>query len=609
MVLEREILPYLQWLLQGDENSWGALPHFLLVVCCISLLALFLGYIFSAARHGLLGGGDNVYRVVSSGFRELTEISWRRIWALSKLAIKEAQQRRAIVALIVFAIVLLFANWFLKTDHQDPARLFISFVLTATTYLLLVIALLLSSFSLPSDFKTKTIFTVVTKPVRAGEIILGRIIGFSIVGTVLLLLMALSSYFFVSRTLSHTHRIESQSLENVSGSTGDVIGTDGRTTEESFHRHDVEIRDENSKAHSNFGHYHPIQKRKGGSAEVMSAEDYIRARVPQWGSLQFLDRQGIKKERGISVGNEWAYRSFIDGNTQAAAFWTFDNVIPPSFIDDPAVDDLEKGLPIGLIVRVFRTHKGIIGQQISGTIQVRKPDSELRSEAILFLAEDAKIDERMIPRKLTSTDGEELDLYEDFVSNGRLEIWVQCLEKGQYFGFAKADCYLRLEDGSPGLNFAKVCLSIWVQMVIVISIGVATSSLVSGPVAMLFTVAFILLGFFREFFVGVALGTEYGGGPVESLVRIVTHKNVMVDLEPGLGTSVIENIDLFLRSLMWSVAQILPDFSAFSTVDFAAYGFDVPAERVFQDLTTCLAYVVGLSVAGYFFLRTREVAK
>ena len=609
MVLEREILPYLQWLFQGDENTWGALPHFLIIVSCIAILALVLGYIFSAARHGLLGGGDKIYQVISGGFRELTELSWRRVWALAYLAIKEAQQRKVVVALVVFAIILLFANWFLKTDHQDPARLFISFVLTATTYLLLGTALLLSSYSLPGDFKSKTIFTLVTKPVRSGEIILGRILGFTLVGTVLLAIMAVVSYLFVSRTLSHTHRVESQSLVNVKDKADAVIGSDGRSTEDEFHRHDVIVREDGSEALSNFGHHHPIKKNSDNSYDILPAEGYIRARVPQWGDLQFINRQGIRKDRGISVGNEWAYRSFIDGNTQAAAYWTFDNISPPDFIDDPEVDDLDKGLPIGLIVRVFRTHKGIIGEQISGTISVKNPDTQLQSEAILFLAEDAKIDERMIPRKLTSPDGEELDLYDDFVSNGRLEIWVQCLERGQYFGFAKADCYLRLEDGIPWVNFAKVCLSIWVQMVIVISICVAVSSLVNGPVSMLFTMAFILLGFFREFFLGVANFTEYGGGPVESLVRIVTHKNVMVALEPGLGTSIIKNIDLFLTSLMWSVAQILPDFSAFSTVDFAAYGFDVPADRVFQDLTTCLAYVVGLTIAGYFLLRTREVAK
>jgi hypothetical protein len=71
----------------------------------------------------------------------------------------------------------------------------------------------------------------------------------------------------------------------------------------------------------------------------------------------------------------------------------------------------------------------------------------------------------------------------------------------------------------------------------------------------------------------------------------------------------IQSVDAVLQQLMLSVAQVLPDFSSFSTVDFAAYGFSVPPERVWQDLTVCLGYVAGLTVIGYFLLRTREVAK
>ena len=609
MVLEKEILPYLQWLLRGDSDSLGALPHFLLVVLGMGFLALLIGYCLSAARHGFLRGGDRVYRVVSSGFRELLEISPRRVWALARLAMKEAWQRRAIVALFVFGVILLFAAWFLKTDHQDPAKLYISFVLTAATYLILGISLLLSAFSLPNDFKTKTIYTIVTKPVRSGEIILGRIIGFSLVGTILLACMALLSYVFVSRSLSHMHRVES-GLKRVTTASDEVVGYDGTTDRNAYHRHDVELdADKRGLAKSNFGHSHGVDSR-GDQQEVLPAEGYVRARVPRWGELAYLDRQGVPSQHGISVGNEWSYRSFIEGNTQAAAIWTFDNISAPPFLDDPEVDEEDKGLDIGLIVRVFRTHKGTIGEQIFGTIQVRNPETLLTSKAMSFPAVDAKVDERTIPRMLTTADGTEYDLYKDFVGqNGKLEIVVQCLERGQYYGFAKADCYLRLPNGSPILNFTKVCLSIWVQMIIVISIGVAASALLSGPVAMLFTVSFILLGFFRTFFVGVASGTEYGGGPVESLVRLVTQKNVMVKLDAGADTTLIKWTDNVLQQFMLSVAQILPDFSAFSTVNFAAYGFDVPANRVCQDLTTCLAYVVGMAVIGYFLLRTREVAK
>ena len=53
----------------------------------------------------------------------------------------------------------------------------------------------------------------------------------------------------------------------------------------------------------------------------------------------------------------------------------------------------------------------------------------------------------------------------------------------------------------------------------------------------------------------------------------------------------------------------LPDFRAFSTVRYAADGYNVPWDRVFQDVTVCLGYVIGLSVLGYFLLRTREIAR
>ena len=64
----------------------------------------------------------------------------------------------------------------------------------------------------------------------------------------------------------------------------------------------------------------------------------MRARVPRWGKLRFLDRQGVEKQRGISVGSEWTYRSFIEGNTQAAAIWTFTDITPPPTLDDPEID-------------------------------------------------------------------------------------------------------------------------------------------------------------------------------------------------------------------------------------------------------------------------------
>ena len=85
-------------------------------------------------------------------------------------------------------------------------------MLTATTWLVMIMMVFLSAFSLPNDIKSHTIYTIVTKPVRPSEIVLGRIVGFAAVGTALLAVMGLFSYVFVVRALNHTHDLSLRDL-------------------------------------------------------------------------------------------------------------------------------------------------------------------------------------------------------------------------------------------------------------------------------------------------------------------------------------------------------------------------------------------------------------
>jgi hypothetical protein len=266
---------------------------------------------------------------------------------------------------------------------------------------------------------------------------------------------------------------------------------------------------------------------------------------------------------------------------------------------------------------VFRTYKGNIERGIGGSIQFRNPDvdpatkTQLTSSPEVFTAKDDSINRFNVPRKLYEASSQKpIDLLDDLVTkDGRLEVVVRCLDRAQYYGFAQPDCFIRLPDGSPLWNFIKSQASIWMQMVLVIAIGVTCSTLVNGPVAMIFTLAFITLGFFRQFFTDVATGKQVGGGPVESLVRLVTQRNMMTEIEDSFGTRLMHVADEVLRTGMKGLTYVLPDFRSFSTVDYVAYGFDIPINRIAQDVTIGLAYVVGLCVIGYFLLRTREVAK
>src|SRR5438067_8273092 len=211
MSFERGIPDYCIWLL-GDPNKWALLNPttwgFLFGAIAIGLLLLlvapFVCFVIASLQYG---PSEAFYYVARSIFSAVTEdlprFSPRRTLAVARLAVQEAIRNKILVGFGIFLVLLLVAGMFLDVQNSNPSRVYLSFVLTSTNYLVLLMALLLSAFSLPNDIKNRTIYTVVTKPVRASEIVLGRILGFAAVGTSMLVLMGIISYGFVTWSLNH----------------------------------------------------------------------------------------------------------------------------------------------------------------------------------------------------------------------------------------------------------------------------------------------------------------------------------------------------------------------------------------------------------------------
>ena len=611
MVLEdKEITPFLEWL-PGGLLLLGS------VLLILVVGGIFLGYLVSVMRYGPAVAVARVTESISTAIKELLEMSPRRVLAMTTLAFREAIRRKVLVVFGVFMAVLLFAGWFLDSGADHPARLYLSFVLTATNYLIMMLAVFLSTFSLPNDVKTKTIYTVVTKPVRPWEIILGRILGFVGIGTLLLAIMGVFSYVFVVRGLSHSHSIDR--VSEVELEDGRKI-REGLTTLDNRHRHEVVVTEDGVRIEANHDHSHGVFTKNNAQSnddvDLGPGEGDLQARVPKYGRLRFLDRDGKLVDKGVNVGNEWSYRSYIEGGTLATAIWTFEGLKKRDFTD---------GVPLEMIIRVFRTYKGEIERGISGTIQVvesvdTKPGEipkdikqRNRYEIKGFTAREFTADQFVIPFKGKGyKDGRlvpEMLLFEDLVSDdGKLEIWVQCSERAQYYGVAQGDVYIRSADGYFASNFLKGFLGIWFQMVIVTSFAVMFSTFLNGAVAMLATVAAICLGYFANFVMGIFTGEVEGGGPSESMVRMFTQKNVILDLEPGVTRSVIKGFDFVTTMIMAGICTLLPDYGGFNTSDFVAYGFDIQNSIVLRHFLTTIAYVVVLTTVGYFFLKTREIA-
>ena len=353
----------------------SAIKFFVIAVPLLILLAIFICFLISAARRGPVEAFYAVAGVIATALgKDLPATSLRRILAITRLTIKEAVRRRVIVGFVIFVVIFLFAGWFLDVRSDDPAHLYLSFVLTTTSYLVIVLGLFLSTVSIPADIKSKTIYTIVTKPVRSGELVLGRIFGFVAVVTLLLALMGVISYLFVVRGMQHEHDVLPDSVAAMAPlAEGEASpGWEGSTTMNSHHRHTWTVSaDGGGVTDRVMGHVHAVTPTAAGASADAQAyaigpsQGALVARVPIYGKLQFLDREGNPALKGISVGAEWEYRSYIEGRSLASAIWTFRGVSEKDYGDN---------LPLALTLSVFRTFKGDIVTGVRGIIIVKSTE-------------------------------------------------------------------------------------------------------------------------------------------------------------------------------------------------------------------------------------------
>src|SRR5262249_29670480 len=108
-------------------------------------------------------------------------VRFRRVWALSRLSIKEAWSKGIIWVALIIPLIYLYSDWYLNpSEFKNQLAQRVKVVYFALTVLFVLSALLLGSFNIPTDVKNQTIHTIVTKPVERYEIVLGRFLGYAL---------------------------------------------------------------------------------------------------------------------------------------------------------------------------------------------------------------------------------------------------------------------------------------------------------------------------------------------------------------------------------------------------------------------------------------------
>ena len=551
-----------------------------------------------------VGGALALFAVLLPFAVDLLRLRWRRIWALAKLTILEVSRRRVLWVFLLLALVFLFGTWFINGKPESQVSSYVQVVYLAMAVLVLITSSLLASFSIPTDVRQQTIHTVLTKPVERYEIFLGRFLGYTLVMTVVLAVMTGFSLLYVLR---------------------------GVTPE--------------------------------------AAEESLKARVPVYGTLSFEGTAA--PDKGTNVGDEWDYRQYINGPAPqqppqyavwsladlpsdlagrdqvrceytfqiyrtttgelnkgvfcsfAAESWSWDPALKPEFdrerkqlreqrrggqpLSDAVIDDqLAEKYGYYELPSKEVTNYHTQGIELPGGLfrNYFRPLGEVRRELDALRAKGDK-------EGLNPADAQRVSFLERGAHGGArppFRVRVRCISRTQFVGMARYDLYLLDRERSFMVNFFKGAAGIWFWMVLVVGVALAVSTYLSGVITWICTLFLFVVGLFRDHAQQVALGTNYGGGPAESLLRLFGRQPVAMPLEQGTFTSVATGSDEVWRWFLRRFINILPDVDRYDFSSFVANGFNVAGGTLGLTLLFLAGYLVLWAVLGYYLIKSREIA-
>jgi hypothetical protein len=621
-------------------------------------LAIFLGARLGATYMGLVV----LLRVTWLLIPELFAMRPRRLLAIARLCIIESTRKMwaPYVVIVLFVVILAFTHWFLPASLQRPAELGRIYVGTLTLLCMLLLTIMvtvLAPLSLPQDIQAQTIYTVVTKPVRKLEIVWGRMIGYMAIVTVLVLLFGTVSLVYFDREINRgtIKVLEAQSAKlqqtdperarflkeqaeqlqsrmsarvPVKGALTFIDSRGTPTVRGIDVGQELEFRShiEGGTPAAAIWHYgvvsdpfepsRQLDRRipvasllKAGTIEAIEND----AKILEYGIVSLEHRQKDPNAKAAEVAQAASeatrvaaqVRDLRDQSKKLIAQFNDLTAKARAEKKPEEVDRLRREaaalhsppIPIEMTFTIYRTTKGRVGDPVYAEIEVENPRTDLPKFRDTFPIREYYTNKRFIPSSYLVG------------SLGALKVTIHCMSPTQYLGMAESDFYLLAESGNFGWNYMKGLFGIWLQAMVLTAIGVFAGTFLSWPVALLFTVAFFVAGhaafsILRDFF----LQTILGGGPFESLIRLLSHDNQMSELSPTLGVVVAKTFDSVIMPVMSTMVYLIPNLGTLDVSNTVAEGFAVGWPQMLQNTLVALAYAVPFSIGGYFILKNREVA-
>lgn len=114
-----------------------------------------------------------------------------RIWAIIENTFKESLRQKILLLLVIFSILLIVVSIFLEPFALGEApRILRDFGLAVSALFGVLVVIIIGSTLIHKDIEKRTIYTVITKPVRRSEIIIGKFLGLLLLIIILVCAMA-----------------------------------------------------------------------------------------------------------------------------------------------------------------------------------------------------------------------------------------------------------------------------------------------------------------------------------------------------------------------------------------------------------------------------------
>jgi hypothetical protein len=527
-----------------------------------------------------------------------TRLRFGRIWAVARLSLKEAVRSKVVLIFGAMALVFLFADWFVPYKPENQVRNYVRVLYWSMTPLFLMTASLLGAFGIPTDVKSQSIHTIVTKPVEKFEVVLGRFLGYAVLMTVGLAAVTAASLIYVVRGVTEEARQESYTAREPLYGRLSYYGTKERDKGENVGR-------------------------------VYDVRGYITGPSPA--------RPNMAKQSAVWTFPELPRAIGADGNPVRVEFG-FDIFRLTKGVENQGLlctfVFADGRLPSEELFHATEAMKREYDQKMEalqkrpGT-NAQKAEEQLRQELLEkyrihvtagFNVTDYHTQHIMVPGALFEQLRKQQDAEPRNAQPGEepppvfqigISVDFDHLGKNQQMlGVAHRDLYVLAAEHSFFVNFIKGIIGLWCLMILVLGVAVACSTYLSGVISWLCTIFLLIAGIFVTDIQQLAENRSEGGGPIEAAVRLVQRVPAAGEIDEGPVRGVIMVGDEIYRWWLRRFLNLVPEVTRYDLHPYVANGFDISWTRVLllDNLVPLVGHLFPWAILAFYLMKYREIA-